>query len=155
MNHLSPVNHLSIVALVLALFSGGCGSSSTPGNTNTTAVTFTQVYSDILSGSCVTCHSDVDGGTGYALGALDLSTQSAAYANLQKSPAGAGCKGLGFTLVVPGDAATSLLVEKVESATPPCGSEMPFGCGAGALACLSAAQVQEITDWINGGAKND
>jgi hypothetical protein len=118
-------------------------------------VTFTQVYSDILSGSCVTCHSDVDGGTGYALGALDLSTQSAAYANLQKSPAGAGCKGLGFTLVVPGDAATSLLVEKVESATPPCGSEMPFGCGAGALACLSAAQVQEITDWINGGAKND
>ncbi len=152
------MNHLSIVALVLALFSvtGGCGSSSsTPGNTNTIAVTFTHVYSDILSGSCATCHSDVDGGTGYTLGALDLSTQSAAYTNLQKSPAGAGCNGHGFTLVVPGHAAMSLLVEKVESATPPCGVQMPLSCGPGAVACLSAAQVQEITDWINDGAKND
>jgi hypothetical protein len=152
------MNHRSLVAFVFALFSvtGGCGSSSsTSGNTSASAVTFTQVYSDIFSGSCAACHSNVDGGTGYSLGVLDLSTQATAYASLQKSPAGAGCKGLGFTLVVPGDAAMSLLVEKVESATPPCGSEMPFGCGAGGVACLSAAQVQEVADWVNGGAKND
>jgi len=123
-------------------------------NTDSNSVTFTMVYSDVLSPSCTPCHAP-GGGTGGTLGGLDLSTQALAYANLQKSPAGAGCKGMGFTLVVPSDAAMSLLVEKVESSTPPCGSQMPFGCGAGTLACLSTAQVQEIVDWINGGAKND
>jgi hypothetical protein len=79
-----------------------------------------------------------------------MSTQAAAYANLQNT-AVAPCSGR--ARVVPGDAAASLLVEKVESA-PPCGIKMPYGCG-GATACLSTAQVQEIADWINGGAKND
>jgi hypothetical protein len=151
------MNNRSIVTLALTLFSATCacgGSGSTPTNTNTDTVTFTMVYTDVLSTSCTPCHAP-GGGTGDTLGGLDLSTQALAYTNLQKSPAGAGCKGMGFTLVVPGDAATSLLVEKVQSAAPPCGSQMPFGCGAGAVACLSAAQVQEIADWINGGAKND
>jgi hypothetical protein len=80
-----------------------------------------------------------------------MSTQAVAYTNLQKSASGL-CSG--FTRVVPGDAAMSLLAEKVESAHPPCGTQMPYGCG-GATACLSAAQVQEIVDWINGGTKND
>jgi hypothetical protein len=152
------MNTRSIVALALvALFPAtcACGSSSpTPASTNTDTVTFTMVYADVLSPSCTPCHTP-GGGTGDTLGGLDLSTQALAYTNLQKSPAGAGCKGMGLTLVVPGDAATSLLVEKVQSAAPPCGSQMPFGCGAGAVTCLSAAQVQEIADWINGGAKND
>jgi hypothetical protein len=153
------MNKRFIVTLALTLFSAtcACGSSgSTPTNTNasTDTVTFTMVYTDVLSASCTPCHAP-GGGTGDTLGGLDLSTQALAYTNLQKSPVGAGCKGMGFTLVVPGDAATSLLVEKVQSAAPPCGSQMPFGCGAGALACLSATQVQEIADWINGGAKND
>jgi hypothetical protein len=60
----------------------------------------------------------------------------------------------GLKLVVPGNAAMSLLTEKVGSAHPPCGTQMPFGCG-GAGPCLSAARVQEIADWINDGAKND
>jgi hypothetical protein len=30
---------------------------------------------------------------------------------------------------------------------------MPYGCGG--ATCLSAAEVQEIVDWINAGAKND
>jgi len=80
-----------------------------------------------------------------------MSTQSAAYTNLQKSAVGA-CSG--FARVVPGDATTSLLVDKVESAHPPCGTQMPYACG-GATPCLSSAQVQELVDWINDGAQNN
>jgi hypothetical protein len=83
-----------------------------------------------------------------------MSTQLEAYTNLQKSAAGASCAMSGLQLVVPGSAATSLLVEKVESAQPPCGTQMPFGCG-GMGTCLSTVQIQEIRDWINGGANND
>jgi hypothetical protein len=83
-----------------------------------------------------------------------MGTQAEAYANLLLSAAGSSCNASGTKRVVPGDAAMSLLVEKVDSATPPCGSQMPEACG-GAGTCLSAAQVQELEDWINQGAKND
>jgi hypothetical protein len=151
------MNSRSLFALTLTLFSAtcGCGSgsnASTPGSTTTNTLTFAKVYSDVLSGSCTPCHAP--GGTGYAAGRLDMSTQAAAYTNLEKSAAGASCKASGLQLVDPGVAAMSLLVEKVESAHPPCGTEMPFGCG-GSTPCLSAAQVQEIADWINDGAEND
>jgi hypothetical protein len=153
------MNSRSIFALTLILFSAtcGCGSSSTPENTNTNTnttntVTFAKVYADVLSGSCTPCHAP--GGTGDAAGRLDMSTQAAAYTNLEKSAAGASCKASGLQLVVPGAASMSLLVEKVESAHPPCGTQMPFGCG-GSTPCLSAAQVQEIVDWINDGADNN
>jgi hypothetical protein len=115
-------------------------------------VTFTTVYSDVLLGSCVTCHSP--GGVGNSAGALNMSSQTLAYTNLQGSAAGSLCKAGGYKLVVPGDAAMSLLFEKVENTSPPCGGEMPYGC-AGGPTCLSAAQLQEIEDWINEGAKND
>jgi hypothetical protein len=143
----------SIAALTLTLFSAtfGCGSSSAPGNTNanTNTMTFTKVYTDIISGPCLPCHAP--GGVGAAAGGLDMSNQATAYTNLQKS-AVATCSG--FARVVPGDPAMSLLVEKVESAHPPCGTQMPYACG-GATPCLSAAKVQEIVDWINDGANNN
>jgi cytochrome c553 len=157
------MNKSATLALTLAILSApswGCGStsnSSTPGDmsptettTDAATVTFTTVYSGILVGSCVTCHSP--GGVGNSAGALNMSSQTLAYTNLQGSAAGSSCKGSGLKRVVPGDAAMSLLVQKVESATPPCGTEMPDACGN---SCLSAAQVQEIEDWINEGAKND
>jgi cytochrome c553 len=158
------MNNRFVVALTLTIFSTtcGCGSGSSPGNTNTNvsttadkttnAVTFTKVYADVLSGSCATCHAP--GGTGLAAGRLDMSKQAAAYTSLQKTAAGASCNASGLKLVVPGDAAMSLLVEKVESAHPPCGTQMPFACG-GTVPCLSGGQVQEIVDWINDGAQND
>jgi hypothetical protein len=146
-------NHRSIVLFASLATTSGCGSgSSTAANTDANTVTFTNVYSDVLSAICLPCHAP--GGTGNSAGKLDMSAEALAYTNLQKSAAGASCKTSGLKLVVPGDAAMSLLGEKVGSAHPPCGTEMPFGCG-GAGPCLSAAQVQEITDWINGGAKND
>ena len=147
------MNNCSIVALTLILVSApwGCGSSSSPGNTNT--VTFAMVYADIISPTCLPCHGP--GMVGDSAGALDMSTQALAYSNLQKDASGSDCKASGLPLVVPGNAAMSLLVEKVESATPPCGAQMPFECGAGATPCLTAAQIQEIVDWINGGAENE
>ena len=146
-------DHRSIVLFAILSAIAGCGGgSSTAPNANTNTVTFTNVYSDVLSAICLPCHAPV--GTGYSAGKLDMSVQALAYSNLQKSAAGASCKASGLKLVVPGDAAMSLLAEKVESAHPSCGTEMPFGCG-GSTPCLSAAQVQEIADWINGGAKNE
>ncbi len=160
------MNRLATVTLTLTLLSAsyGCGSSgsapdtssgNTSGDTPSTStdpVTFTMVYADIVSTVCLPCHAP--GGTGDAAGGLNMSTQALAYANLDKSASGASCKSSGLQLVVPGNAAMSLLVEKVESAQPPCGSRMPYGC-AGAGPCLSTSQIQEISDWVNAGAKND
>jgi hypothetical protein len=149
------MNNRPIVALTLVLVSAAwaCGSSSSPGNTNTNTVTFTMVYSDIISTTCLPCHAP--GMVGDSAGALDMSTQALAYSNLQKDASGSDCKASGLPLVVPGNAATSLLAEKVESAMPPCGSRMPFECGTASTPCLTAAQIQEIVDWINGGAEDE
>ena len=146
-------NRSSVVLFTILSITSSCGGSgSTSGNPDTKTVTFTDVYSDILSGVCLPCHAP--GGTGNSAGKLDMSAQTLAYMNLQMSAAGASCKASGLKRVVAGDAAMSLLINKVGSAHPPCGTQMPFACG-GAVPCLSGAQVQEIVDWINGGAQND
>jgi hypothetical protein len=157
---------LILVSMAVACSSGG----STPGNTPMTTspnpdagstpetggtaatVTFTQVYTEIISVSCLPCHAA--GQVGASAGALDMSNQSLAYTNLQKTATGSSCASNGLTLVVPGDAAVSLLAQKVQ-ANPPCGLQMPYGCGTSAMPCLSADQVQEIVTWINEGAQND
>jgi hypothetical protein len=144
----------------------GCSSSSAPGNTSSTdpdmdaspgpadagGVTFTQVYSDIISNDCLPCHAP--GGVGASAGGLDMSTQALGYANLQKSASGSSCAAGAPKRVIPGNAAMSLLVEKLMS-NPPCGLEMPYGCGSSAMPCLTAGQVEEVAQWINGGAAND
>jgi hypothetical protein len=140
-------------ALSLAFAAGGCGGSSSASTPPTEGggVTFTAVYADILSTSCLPCHAP--GGVGASAGRLNMSTSAMAYADLAKDASGASCS-TGGKLVVPGDASSSLLVVKVASAHPSCGVQMPFGC-AGTSTCLSKAQVQEIEDWINDGAHND
>lgn len=151
MNSCAIINNRSFVVLTLAFLSATCGcGSSTPENTNT--VTFTSVYSDILSKTCIPCHAPK--GVGDTAGKLDMSTQALAYTNLQMTATGSQCKAKDLTLVIPGDAAKSLLIEKFGS-KPPCGSRMPFGCGSAKMPCLTAGQVQEIADWINDGAMND
>jgi len=145
----------------------GCSSSgSAPGNANSMdpdidassnppdagGVTFTQVYSDVLSGYCLPCHAP--GGVGASAGGLDMSTQALGYANLQKSASGSSCAAGAPKRVIPGNAAMSLLVQKVMS-NPPCGLQMPYGCGSSAMPCLTADQVEEVAQWINGGAAND
>ncbi len=125
------------------------------------APTFTNVYSTIISARCVSCHRP--GGPGVTTGQLDMSTQAAAHTNLVGVAAqgtGAGtsmvtCASASLTRVVPGDASTSLLYNKTHAklvgTLAPCGSVMPPGSSA----ALTAAQVDLIAAWINGGASND
>jgi hypothetical protein len=112
-------------------------------------VSFTQVYTDIISPICVTCHNPK--GIGVGMGHLDMSSQSSAFSNLVGvSAMGTGCGGMG-TRVVAGSADTSILFEKVDPGQPaPCGAKMPLG-----LAPLTTAQADEIQSWINAGATND
>jgi hypothetical protein len=143
----------AVFALASALFAASCGASSStsPSPADGGGPTFTMVYADVLSKACLPCHAP--GNAGASAGRLDMSTQPTAYTSLQEKASGASCSA-GGERVVPGDAAASLVVEKVESAHPSCGVQMPFGC-AGTSTCLYAAQVQEIKDWINDGATNE
>ncbi len=96
--------------------------------------TFTHVYADVIGARCTSCYQP--GKSGVTAGALDLSTPTKAYAALVGVPAsgtsagasGVTCATLGENLVdggpeagaallrvVPGDAADSLLYEKVSS----------------------------------------
>jgi hypothetical protein len=124
--------------------------------------TFTNVYSKIIGVRCIGCHKPAS--SGVTIGMLDMSTPDAAYSNLVGVSAqgtGAGTSGItcassGLVRVVPGNAATSLLFNKTHSkllgVLAPCGSPMPAG---GTSVPLTAAQVDLISRWIDGGAVND
>ncbi len=126
--------------------------------------TFTNVYATIIDPRCAFCHHP--GGGGGTVGMLDMSSQPAAYANLVGVAAqGTGPGTTGVTCasvmpplvrVVPGDAAGSLLFNKVDSkligANPLCGSPMPMPHQANPL---SQAEVDLIAAWIAAGAPNN
>ncbi len=119
--------------------SSSSGGSANPGGGSSgaaSAVTFTEVYQTALT-SCTTCHG--------ASGNLDMSSQSTAYTNLVGvMAAGPSCGGSGETRVVPGNAAMSLLYNKV-AGTEDCGNTMPE----------SPQGVTLIQSWINEGAPNN
>lgn len=77
---------------------------------------------------------------------LDLSSQDTAYTALVGEAAkGSGCAGLG-TLVIPGDSAGSLLIDKL-GPEPPCGDPMPP-----TTVLLPDGVVAAIAEWIDAGA---
>ena len=125
-------------------FATACGSQAQEG-TGTDAggaepkVTFTEAYSKVLA-SCTSCHAGFIG----QIDGLDMSTQATAYKNL----VGVRASRCGGTLVVPKNAAGSVLYQKVTS--PPCGSLMPQNAPP-----LSATQIGLLKDWIDEGALND
>lgn len=93
----------------------------------------------IFQSACVRCHG--------ASGSLDLSTETLAYNNLVGIAArGTACTGGNRVRVVRGNAAMSLLYQKLDG-THTCGNLMPRGAAA-----LSAAQLTTIRTWINNGA---
>jgi hypothetical protein len=104
-------------------------------------VTFTEVYDQVLNGSCLSCHTGIIG----QFDGLDMSTKATAYANtVNKSSSRCAPE----TLVVPGHAESSLLYLKVTS--PPCGSLMPQNAPA-----LPQSSLDLIKTWIDEGAPND
>ena len=152
--------------LALAGFAAGCSSSSTDDTTTGSkdagvvlgdGATFTKVYDQVIKGySCLDCH--VPGKEGVTQGQLDLSTQAKAYADLVNIPAaGAACASSALIRVVPNDAKGSLIVQKTDTKTPPCGGQMPLGCGTdgGPPKCLGDDDLAPLESWINAGAQNN
>lgn len=158
--------------------SGGSSSSSSSsgGSTDGGALTFAQVYTDVISPFCADCHGRLpapDGGIrgGLRVGLLDMSTPDAAFSNLinvrskgtgsPAAPDAAFCDTLeagatGSMRVVPGSASQSLLCLKVHGfvVPPPCGAPMPEPTpGPGEI--MNGGQdaaFTEVRDWINQGA---
>lgn len=129
----------------------GGASPQEAGPESATEPAFSEVYSTIISGRCLPCHSS---GGGVMFGNLDMSTEETAYENLVGvKAAGVGdCSKSGLTRVVPGNAATSLMFNKVNAKLkqipPPCGDTMPDD-----QTVLNQAQVDLIESWINDGAQ--
>ncbi|MEY4514548.1 MAG: hypothetical protein RLZZ450_6670 [Pseudomonadota bacterium] len=109
--------------------------------------TFTDVYA-IITAKCAFCHSS--GNIGITIGRLDLSTGPHAYNNMVgQLSTGNDCSPKGGTRVIPGDAANSLLLHKLEG-TPECGVRMPDTFPA-----LDPAEVDVFRGWVAAGALPD
>jgi polyvinyl alcohol dehydrogenase (cytochrome) len=121
---------------------GGGGNNGGP----TFEPTFSAIFEEIfVADGCNTtsCHGGNQGN-------LSMNTRDQAYANLVGTPAaGASCAASGLVRVVAGDPAASLLLDKVSSTTPVCGTAMP---PAGPL---DERQVEQIREWIARGALDD
>lgn len=155
---------ISVTAFPSAASCNNVTTQSVTVTCDTLNPTFTNVYATIIGVRCTGCHRP--GGSGVVVGQLDMSTQTAAYANLVNiNAAGTGAGTSGITCasvmpplvrVIPSDANNSLLFNKVHSklvATPAaCGSPMPLPAGA---APLRQSEVDLIAAWINAGAMNN
>jgi hypothetical protein len=118
------------------------------------AVHFERVF-QILNEQCVPCHSSTADHPN-ASAKLDLTAQAASYDQLVGGPArGGACNDGVRTLVVAGDPAASLLIQKLENAAGLCGSPMPKASGDQAFEPIAATQIDEIKAWIRAGALND
>jgi hypothetical protein len=146
------------LSISMVLFGSGCSSSTAP-----SANSFTEVYAQIIGPSCTNdfCHYQ---NVGIRYGALDMSTQIAAYWSLADVLcAGASCSGNGNRRVVPGDPSDSILYLKVSESSPPCGAQMPAdeaalresGTTVFSGTPLTADQQQLIYNWIYEGAQNN
>jgi hypothetical protein len=139
---------------------GGASGSGVAGAGGAgTAPTFTRVWSEVLQRKgCAGefCH-------GSAMGGLSMDNQADAYANLVGKPAaGSACGTSGRTRVVAGDAAGSLLLDKISNPMPACGEVMPLGTKfepnclvPDPSVCTTQAEVQLVRDWITAGALDD
>ncbi|HJT24324.1 MAG TPA: hypothetical protein VJ873_07085, partial [bacterium] len=92
------------------------------------------VYAILSSNTCLSCH-------GGGRQAPNFSTACSAYSSLV-NVADTGCTG---TIVIPGNAANSTLIQRVNGT----GSCNPMPQGG---APLTAAQIAVLTAWINAGA---
>ena len=108
-------------------------------------VSFKDQIQPILNTDCFRCHR-VNGEADLFGIALQVG-EEVAFELLVNQPSSLDAN---LTLVVPGDAASSLLFNKVASDTPPTGARMPLR-----EAPLSAESIELIRDWIDQGALNN
>jgi polyvinyl alcohol dehydrogenase (cytochrome) len=110
--------------------------------------TFTAIYNQLIVGrgcNTIFCH-------GAAAGNLLLSSQAQAYQNMVNVTAtGAACGSSGAKRIEPGNPGASLLLEKISSATPRCGTVMP----PGGSVTVPADLIEQVRAWIAAGAPNN
>jgi len=154
---------LALLALLssMALMSFGCSSSSAP-----PAVSFTNVYTEIIQQKCSNDYCHAAGASQKTGGdALDMSSQVVAYWSLvDQFCAGPPCLGSGYRRVAPGDPSSSMLYLKVSESNPGCGNQMPAdlsyflvnpGESRFSGTALSDPDQTLIYNWIKEGAQNN
>ena len=115
------------------------------------AATFTAVLAILAdpNNNCGLCHKMAMIGGGLIFDPADKAgTFAALVGPSSKGMSGNGCTGKPY--VVPGQPASSLLYDKLASATPSCGARMP---ASGVV--LTDAELATVRAWIAAGAKND
>ncbi len=140
---------LTVVGGAFLLTLSGC----TP---NTESTTFKTVYNDVLSQSCVTCHSP--GGQGSQNGAtLDFTDQTTSYRTIFSNVSGASSSGCtGFKNIVAGSPSTSYLLAVEDSSyNTTSGSCTPITTHLNSIGVISAGKQAEIVSWVNAGALNN
>lgn len=136
------VRGLCVVSIAVAAV--GCGSD---GGGDGGGVTFTEVNERVIQPSCTLSASCHQSGARVAL--IDLQTDP--YGTLVGGMAkGAKAAAAGKILVVAGDPDASYLMEKLTSAMPTEGVQMPFGGQP-----LNAERLDLVRSWIAGGALDD
>jgi hypothetical protein len=109
-------------------------------------VSFALQIQTIFATDCVACHAPPT-----PTGGLDLTTGNS-YANLVNVPCQCDA-GPGVFRVKPGDTANSMIWRKTGNTSNMCGASMPKGQQP--LSVMSAAQYQQLSDWITQGAPNN
>lgn len=153
--HIALTTAAAAAALALILTAGACSSGSsssvtsptpTPGagGGGSTAPTFQQVQTQILTPTCTGCHTS-NGRTPAA--GMDL-TAAVSYGNLV-NVASSGKPGA--IRVIPGDPDNSYLIHKLEGASDIVGLRMPRN----GPPYLTDAQVAMVRQWIAAGALNN
>lgn len=128
----------------------GCATTVTPpdggGNGNgDTTVSFSTQVQPIFTSNCAGCHSS--GGIDDLFGIELRLTAAESFAKLVNQPS---VQDTSLTIVIPGDSASSLIIAKIDSGSPPVGARMPlFG------PVLSQSQIDLIKNWIDQGAMNN
>lgn len=115
-------------ALLAVTMLAACGSQATPQSTPGGPLSFSQDVLPILESRCSACHGESRQSAG-----LNLTSFSSLMAGGQSGAE-----------IVPGDSASSRLVELISSGRMP-KSGLP----------LSDSQVQTITEWIDAGAQDN
>jgi hypothetical protein len=159
---LAPAVALVAVSALSFQLAGCSAAEEAVGAASGGGGSFDTVYSTLLSKNCKGCHGP--NAPGYNPGdtesSLDFTTADTAYTTLMGKAAGlsgnsAACNGVSF--VVPGNAGASLLMASIDSTTRRAFSS--GGCTKDTVAAmetrggaLTAAQVEAVRAWINGGA---
>jgi uncharacterized protein (TIGR03118 family) len=132
---------------------GNVGSSSpstvTVANTTPppTQVTLTQVQADIFTPICSVCHT----GVGTTLPGVQNLTAGHTFTSIVNVTS---IEVPALKRITPNDIVNSYLIQKVQGAPGIVGAQMPDGCPI-TQACLTAAQIAEITTWVSQGALNN